>query len=109
MKKLLTMLMIAGLFGLVACGSGNDAEAEAEAAALVEGLMNDAVDAVDEATEETAEALVAHECGADCTEEGCSFKHGEEGHECTDACSTEEGTEEGAEEETTEEETTEEG
>jgi len=36
-------------------------------------------------------AEIEHVCTDDCTEEGCSFKHGEKGHTCTDACSTDDG------------------
>ncbi len=43
MKKLLTMLMVAGIFSLVACGPSEEekAAAEAEAAAMVEEMMGE--------------------------------------------------------------------
>ena len=85
MKKLLTMIMIASMFSLVACGP-NEEEAvatEEEAAEMVEEMV--------EAFEEVAEdvELAEHVCNDECQEDACNFTCGEKGHECTDACHAE--------------------
>ncbi len=89
MKKLLTMLMVASIFSLVACGPSEEeqAAAEAEAAAAVEDLFNGLEEEIDATTEEVAEVeLAEHVCGDKCTAEACHFACGEKGHECSDAC-----------------------
>jgi ABC-type Zn uptake system ZnuABC Zn-binding protein ZnuA len=56
MKKLLAMLMVAGIFSLVACGPSEEekAAAEAEAAAMVEEMFDGIEEAAEEVTEEAA-------------------------------------------------------
>jgi hypothetical protein len=58
MKKFLTMLMVASIFSLVACGPTEEEKvaAEAEAAAMVEEMMGgleEVIDAPEEVAEET--------------------------------------------------------
>ena len=83
MKKILTLLMVASVFSLIACGGPTEEEkaaAEAEAAEMVEGLMGDVEEEMDE---EKAE----HVCGDECKEKGCTgAKCGEKGHECSGKC-----------------------
>ena len=57
MKKLLTMLMVAGIFSLVACGPSEEekAAAEAEAAAAVNELFDSMEEAIEEETAEVGE------------------------------------------------------
>jgi len=93
MKKVLVLLMVAGMFSLVACGPTEEEKkaAEAEAAAMVEEMMGGLEDAMEEepAAEEEM-ALAVHECDATCEENGCTGPRcGEEGHECTEACHAE--------------------
>ena len=93
MKKIFTLLMVASMFSLVACGPSEEesAAAEAEAAAAVEELFDGLEEEIDAATEEVAEVeLAEHVCGDKCTEEACSFACGEKGHECSDACHADE-------------------
>ena len=90
MKKVLTMLLVAGIFGLVACNQSAEeqAGAEAEATEVVEEAVEaveEAVEAVEEATEELAD----HVCSDNCTADACSFAHGEKGHTCGDDCHSE--------------------
>ena len=76
MKKIFTLLMVASMFSLVACGPSEEesAAAEAEAAAAVEELFDGLEEEIDAATEEVAEVeLAEHVCGDKCTEEACSF------------------------------------
>ena len=98
MKKIFTLLMVASMFSLVACGPSEEesAAAEAEAAAAVEELFDGLEEEIDAAVEEVAEVeLAEHVCGDNCTEEACSFACGEKGHECSDACHAEEGEDHG--------------
>ena len=93
MRKIFTLLMVASLFSLVACGPSEEeaAAAEAEAEAMVNDMFEGLEEAVEEAAEEVAE-LKEHECDATCEESGCTgARCGEVGHECTDACHAEEG------------------
>jgi len=62
MKKVLTMLLVAGIFGLVACGPSADETTATEAVEAVEEVAEEAVEAAEEATEEVAE----HTCSDDC-------------------------------------------
>ncbi|HIA05580.1 MAG TPA: hypothetical protein EYN71_02540 [Flavobacteriales bacterium] len=92
MKKVLTMLLVASIFGLVACNQSADEQAGAEAEAVE--AVEDAVEAVEEeaveAVEETTEELADHVCPNDrCTDEACHYLHGEKGHECGDDCHSE--------------------
>jgi hypothetical protein len=92
MKKILMLLMVAGIFSLVACGPSEEekAAAEAEAAAAVEELFNGLEEEIDAAVEEVAEVeLTEHVCNDKCTAEACSFACGEKGHVCSDACHAE--------------------
>jgi hypothetical protein len=96
MKKFLTMLMVASIFSLVACGPTEEEKAanEAEAAAMVEEMMGGLEEAMEEVAEEAAPVeLAAHVCTDKCTEEACHTVCGEEGHECSDACHADEATE----------------
>ena len=89
MKKVLALLMVAGMFSLVACGPTEEEKvaAEAEAAAMVEGMMGDLEVALEEEVVEEEMVLAVHECDATCEENGCTgARCGEEGHECSDAC-----------------------
>ena len=54
MKKFLTMVMVAGMFSLVACGPTEEekAKAEADAAAMVEEMMGGLEEAIEEPAEE---------------------------------------------------------
>jgi hypothetical protein len=63
MKKIFTLLMVASMFSLVACGPSEQesAEAEAEAAAAVEELFDGLEEEIDAAVEEVAEEEVAEE------------------------------------------------
>ena len=88
MKKLFTMLMVASMFGLVACGPSAEekAAAEAEAEAMVNEMFEGLEEAMEEEVVEETE-LAEHVCDAKCEEEGCTgARCGEAGHECTDAC-----------------------
>jgi hypothetical protein len=70
MKKIFTLLMVASMFSLVACGPSEQesAEAEAEAAAAVEELFDGLEEEIDAAVEEVAEEEVVAEEGV--AEEG---------------------------------------
>ncbi|CAG0992908.1 hypothetical protein FLAV_02407 [Flavobacteriales bacterium] len=62
MKKFLSMIMIAGLFSMVACGPSEEEKAAAEAEA--EKLTNELMQSLDQAVEEseaTAEEAPAEE------------------------------------------------
>ncbi|MDF1672643.1 MAG: hypothetical protein P1U41_04015 [Vicingaceae bacterium] len=90
MKKVLALLMVAGMFSLVACGPSEEEKAEAEAAMneMVEGLDAAMEEVVEEVEEETT-VLAAHVCDDKCAD-GCTGPRcGEEGHECSDACHAE--------------------
>jgi hypothetical protein len=91
MKKLLTMLMVAGIFSLVACGPSEEekAAAEAEAAAMVEEMMGSMEEAIEEVATEEVTELAEHVCNDKCTADACYTTCGEKGHECTDACHAE--------------------
>jgi len=94
MKKIFTLLMVASMFSLVACGPSEEeaAAAEAEAAAAVEELFDGLEEEIDAAAEDVAEVeLAEHVCNDNCTEEACSFACGEKGHECGDACHANDG------------------
>jgi hypothetical protein len=78
MKKFLTMLMVASIFSLVACGPTEEEKAanEAEAAAMVEEMMGGLEEAIEEVAvegeEEVAEEVVDGEVaveGEEATEE----------------------------------------
>ena len=87
MKKLFTMLMVAGMFGLIACGPSAEEKAAAESEA--EAVVNEMFEELEEAAEEVSEEveLAAHVCDAKCEEAGCTGPRcGEEGHECSEAC-----------------------
>jgi hypothetical protein len=77
MKKILTLLMVASLFSLVACEPSE--EEQAEATETLKIMLDD----MEEATEEKSE----HVCDAKCKEDGCTgSKCGEKGHKCTGNC-----------------------
>lgn len=98
-KKVMYLFAVVLLAGLTACGGAeNEAAAEAEAQEAIDNMTDMLEEAVEEAADEAAAEgeLAEHVCNDDCTEEGCSFKHGEMGHECTDACTADMGGEEGA-------------
>jgi ABC-type nitrate/sulfonate/bicarbonate transport system substrate-binding protein len=58
MKKLLSMMMIGGLlFGFTACGGEDHAEEGTDAAAAVEGAIEEGTEAVEEHTEEATEMV----------------------------------------------------
>ncbi len=100
MKKFLTMLMVASIFSLVACGPTEEekAAAEAEAAAMVEEMFEGLEEAIEEVAEEAAPAeLAEHVCTDKCTEDACHIACGEKGHECSDACHADEEATEGEE------------
>ncbi|PJA08579.1 MAG: hypothetical protein COX70_03310 [Flavobacteriales bacterium CG_4_10_14_0_2_um_filter_32_8] len=63
MKKLLVMLMVAGIFSLVACGPSEEekAKAEAEAAAMVDEMFNAAGEETTTEEEVVAEETPAEE------------------------------------------------
>ncbi|MBV6461265.1 MAG: hypothetical protein HJHJAOHD_01386 [Flavobacteriales bacterium] len=66
MKKFLSMIMIAGLFSMVACGPSEEEKAAAEAEA--EKLTNELMQSLDQAVEEseaTAEEAPAEEAPAE--------------------------------------------
>ena len=87
MKKLFTLLMVASMFGLVACGPS--AEETAAEAAEAETVMNEAFEVAAEAMGEEVE-LAEHVCDAKCEEGECTGPRcGEAGHECSDACHAE--------------------
>ena len=83
MKKVLALLMVAGMFSLVACGSEETPVNE-------ETAVTEETTTIEESTEEVVEEgvlLAVHECDATCEENGCTGPRcGEEGHECSDAC-----------------------
>lgn len=81
-------MMVACLFSLVACGPAADDQAatEAEETVTAEEVADEAIEEVIEEAEEASDELADHVCNDDCTSEGCSFKHGEKGHECSEAC-----------------------
>jgi len=85
MKKMFTMLMVACIFSLVACGPTPEEQTatEAESTEKVEG-----VEAVSEEPAEApaGEELADHVCNDNCTADACSFKHGEKGHTCDESC-----------------------
>jgi predicted negative regulator of RcsB-dependent stress response len=93
MKKIFTLLMVASMFSLVACGPSEEESAATEteaAAAAVEELFDGLEEEIDAAVEEVAEVeLAEHVCNDNCSEEACSFVCGEKGHECSDACHAE--------------------
>lgn len=66
MKKFLSMIMIAGLFSMVACGPSEEEKAAAEAEA--ERLTNELMQSLDQAVEEseaTAEEATTEEAPAE--------------------------------------------
>ena len=84
MKKIFTLLMVASMFSLVACGPTEEeqAAAEADAAAMVEELFEGLEEDIDAATEEVAEVeLAEHVCNDNCVEGQCHYVCGEQGHE----------------------------
>ena len=96
MKKVFSLMLVAGIFALGACGPSDEeaAAAQEEAEDAVNAIFDNLEDAVEEAAEEVEEAgdaLAEHVCNEDCTEDGCAFKHGEEGHECGDECANMDG------------------
>lgn len=98
MKKILTLLLITGMFAFVACSE----EAEAtEGDDTTEQPTNTDTEADTDVGEETntdtdedTEAVTGnpHACDATCETEGCSGpRHGEDGHDCVMAgCMAEE-------------------
>ena len=77
------MLLVAGIFGLVACGPSADETTATEAVEAVEEVTEEAVEAAEEATEELAD----HVCPNDrCTEDACHYLHGEKSHTCGEDC-----------------------
>ena len=94
MKKLFTLLMVASMFGLVACGPSAEetAAAEAEAEAMVNEMFEGAEAAMEEVVAEEEVELAEHVCDATCEEGECTGPRcGEAGHECSDACHAEGG------------------
>ena len=82
MKKVLALLMVAGIFSLVACGPTEEekAKAEADAAAMVEEMMGGLEEAMEEPAEEEVaetEEVEAVE-GEEAAEEGHEHAEGEE-------------------------------
>ena len=82
MKKVLALLMVAGMFSLVACGPTEEekAKAEADAAAMVEEMMGGLEQAMEEPAEEEVaetEEVEAVE-GEEAAEEGHEHAEGEE-------------------------------
>ncbi len=81
MKKIFTLLMVASMFSIVACGPSEEEQkqAEADAAAMVEEMMGGLEEAVEEAaTEEAATEEVATEEVVEGEEEGHEHAEGEE-------------------------------
>ena len=74
MKKVLALLMVAGMFSLVACGPSEEEKKEAEAAMneMMEGIDNAMEEVTEEATEATEEVTeeVADTTSGEAVEEG---------------------------------------
>jgi hypothetical protein len=66
MKKVLALLMVAGMFSLVACGPSEEEKAAAEAEA--QKIADDLMKGLEEAIEEEPTAEVEEEAPADSTE-----------------------------------------
>jgi len=66
MKKVLALLMVAGMFSLVACGPSEEEKAAAEAEA--QKIADDLMKGLEEAVEEEPTAEVEEEAPADSTE-----------------------------------------
>ena len=77
MKKLLSLLMIAGTLFFVSCS--NDKKDEKSKVAGEEKIES----TVKESSKTT---LAAHVCADGCKDGNHSYAHGEEGHTCTEAC-----------------------
>ena len=91
MRKLFTLLMVASMFGLVACGPSAEENAAdaADADAMANEMFETAEDAMEEVVAEVTE-LAEHVCDATCEEGECTGPRcGEAGHECSDACHAE--------------------
>ena len=85
MKKVYLLLLATGLFAFVACNEGGgEAEDTSTEADAVEEVVEEAE--AEEPAAEEGELLADHVCNDNCTEEACSFAHGEKGHECGDDC-----------------------
>ena len=67
MKKLLVMLMVAGIFSLVACGPSEEekAAAEAEATEMVDEMFEESTEDVEEVAEEATEEEATEEEAAE--------------------------------------------
>jgi len=104
MRKILTLIMVASIFSLVACGPSEEekAKAEADATAAVEEMFNGLEEEIDADVDEVAEIEgIEHVCNDQCTPEKCFLKCGEKGHVCTDACHKDNNEEEATSEEVT--------
>ncbi|PCJ89687.1 MAG: hypothetical protein COA57_01350 [Flavobacteriales bacterium] len=81
--------------GLYACGGMSEeekAKAQAEAETAVNEMMDDLEAAMDETTEESSKDMLAeHVCSDKCTADACHLKHGEKGHACGEDCAAMEG------------------
>ncbi|MBL4752191.1 MAG: hypothetical protein JKY52_01140 [Flavobacteriales bacterium] len=89
MKKIFTMLMVASIFSLVACGptAEENGAKESDATTKVDEATPVSEETAEEpASEATGEELADHVCNDNCTADACSFTHGEKGHTCDDSC-----------------------
>ena len=85
MKKVYLLLLATGLFAFVACNEGGqEADTSTDAEEAVEEVVEEAE--AEEPAAEEGELLADHVCNDNCTEEACTFLHGEKGHECGDDC-----------------------
>lgn len=82
MKKLLSLLLVAGVLGFAACKDEKKADkTEATTPEKVETVTAPSTPAA-------ASFAVAHSCGAECKEGNHNYAHNEVGHTCTEACGT---------------------
>lgn len=77
MKKILALLSITAVFFMLSCSNEKkEDKAKTEDPGKIETTMK----------ETPVAQLVAHACTDQCKDGGHTYKHGEEGHTCSEAC-----------------------
>lgn len=82
MKKILSLVVLFTALSVVACKNekkGDKAETKTDAPQKVE-------DPAKSSGAQTAAAVTAHSCSADCKDGNHAYAHNQVGHTCTDAC-----------------------
>jgi hypothetical protein len=82
MKKILSIMLVAGVFALTACGGEEEKEEENEEETKTENVEKAPETETETAPEEPVAGAKAHACDDKCAEACTGPRCGEEGHDC---------------------------